>query len=485
MKPMRSEPQEGQSLVLVALMAIVLVAFVGLAIDGGNAYAQRRVAQNAADGGSIYGAQLAADEQWQGDPDTSARNAQMLRFIHRVVEVHGVPDSNGVAEDAINTNVVAYYTNRSGVPYTSCTIDACSSIPNDALGVEVHVSLPFATYFAGVIGWNEITVQARAIGLARVGANGFNNSKWAVFGIDGQGCGGTGSYEVDLRGAFTNKVRGNTHSNNSMYFIGPEHQGGNNVRLTVVPPGYLEPGGLYTALPSAEIGLALPDFEDYYTLAQQQASSGNGQQHTNLPTPPGYSRPTYVTGPTVTSLGWNELGGAPYTWVNGDLVITGTNATTTFWLGGLIVVNGNVTIQAPQVRGRSAGFSIFATGSIRIASSTTTFNGKAYEDSNHVYDPLLWNQTNVTSLFSNADFSESGGDSCVDPALEFLGRYTLTGSVIAPKGRAILNNGGGTKLINGALIADTISLSSTSANTLLWYNPAYFPPQPDFVELME
>src|SRR5438105_10017766 len=51
-----SKRQRGQAVVLVALMALALVAFVGLALDGGQVYGWRRVMQDAADGGSIAGA---------------------------------------------------------------------------------------------------------------------------------------------------------------------------------------------------------------------------------------------------------------------------------------------------------------------------------------------------------------------------------------------------------------------------------------------
>jgi Flp pilus assembly protein TadG len=52
----RSARQRGQALVIVALMLIVLIGFLALAIDVGNAYAERRFMQNAADAGALAGA---------------------------------------------------------------------------------------------------------------------------------------------------------------------------------------------------------------------------------------------------------------------------------------------------------------------------------------------------------------------------------------------------------------------------------------------
>ena len=43
----------GQAIVLIALALVAMVAFAGLAIDGGMVYSDRRHAQNAADAGSV------------------------------------------------------------------------------------------------------------------------------------------------------------------------------------------------------------------------------------------------------------------------------------------------------------------------------------------------------------------------------------------------------------------------------------------------
>jgi len=53
-----SNPQKnesGQAIVLIALAMVALIAFAGLAIDGGMVYADRRHAQNASDAGSLSG----------------------------------------------------------------------------------------------------------------------------------------------------------------------------------------------------------------------------------------------------------------------------------------------------------------------------------------------------------------------------------------------------------------------------------------------
>jgi hypothetical protein len=48
--------EKGQSLVILAILLVVLLAFVALALDGGNTYVRRRQAQTAADAGALAGA---------------------------------------------------------------------------------------------------------------------------------------------------------------------------------------------------------------------------------------------------------------------------------------------------------------------------------------------------------------------------------------------------------------------------------------------
>ena len=56
-----SRSRDGQVLVIVAAGMFVLIAMVGLIIDGGNALAQQRRAQNAADGIAMSGTAVIQD----------------------------------------------------------------------------------------------------------------------------------------------------------------------------------------------------------------------------------------------------------------------------------------------------------------------------------------------------------------------------------------------------------------------------------------
>ena len=48
--------EQGQAIVIMAFALIALLAFAALAIDGGNAYVERRRSQNGADAAALAGA---------------------------------------------------------------------------------------------------------------------------------------------------------------------------------------------------------------------------------------------------------------------------------------------------------------------------------------------------------------------------------------------------------------------------------------------
>jgi len=162
--------EKGQAMVIVALALVGLIGFLALVIDGGVAFAARRQMQNAADSAAIAGAR----ELEAGNKDESS----ILSEIHAYAEANGVPDSNGVPNDAINDNVEAYFISgisklRLPVP---CELDEaieCKPIgtwgyvPSNAGGVEVIARTSFDAYFAAVVGRDTLAAAARAKVLAQ------------------------------------------------------------------------------------------------------------------------------------------------------------------------------------------------------------------------------------------------------------------------------------------------------------------------------
>lgn len=161
MREFRSFRSRGQTAILVALVGIAVVAFVALAVDGGNAYSLRRQAQNAADGGAIAGTWVMIE--YSGvDPD-----GDILRKVNAYVEANGVPDTNGVPGDVTNDNLKAYYIDYDGNRLQHGSDDwelhmQVGILPGNARGIEVVTSISNTTFFARAIGVPEVAASALA-----------------------------------------------------------------------------------------------------------------------------------------------------------------------------------------------------------------------------------------------------------------------------------------------------------------------------------
>lgn len=147
---------KGQSMVLVALAAVALVAFVALAVDGGNAYALRRQAQNAADGAAIAGTWTLVDISGFD------AIAQILRSINAYAQANGIRDTDGDPGNTANGNVQAWFVDRWGNRVSETEMHGMTTIPANAKGVEVETTITSTTFFARAIGIREVGAKATA-----------------------------------------------------------------------------------------------------------------------------------------------------------------------------------------------------------------------------------------------------------------------------------------------------------------------------------
>lgn len=151
MKPKLQE--KGQALILIALGAVVLFGFAGLAIDGSRVFSDRRHAQNAADTAALAAAlsKIRADPPSTGD--TVAEAAGLARAA-----------SNGYD----NTNSIVQVNNCA-----QPNLDPpCQGLPSDAdptQYIQVVIRLTTHTTFARVIGRAEIPSVVSAIARAEPG----------------------------------------------------------------------------------------------------------------------------------------------------------------------------------------------------------------------------------------------------------------------------------------------------------------------------
>lgn len=120
--------ERGQALIVVVLALVALIGVLGLVVDGGNAFMDRRGAQNAADSAALAAAltRIRGESDWVAAALKAAAN-------------------NGYANDGIRSSVVVYSPPQDG-PHAG-----------DVEYIQVIITSNVNTYFARVIGRAQIT----------------------------------------------------------------------------------------------------------------------------------------------------------------------------------------------------------------------------------------------------------------------------------------------------------------------------------------
>lgn len=153
----RPRGERGQILVLFAGGLTLLVLLIGLVVDGGTAFVNRRDAQNDADLAAMAGAKIVKDFYVSNpalrSPDVRAAIAARMAANDCVTGV-GTPCSWS-----------AEYVAAGEVPNGNVSETANSPIPAGTVGVLVHVSRQPSTYFLGIIGQANWQVAADAMAI--------------------------------------------------------------------------------------------------------------------------------------------------------------------------------------------------------------------------------------------------------------------------------------------------------------------------------
>lgn len=128
----KKSSEQGQAIILIALVIVGLIAITGLVVDGGMAYANRRQAQNAADS-AVLAASLA---KLRGDNYIFAalQQAQQNGFDNdgerSIVEVHNPPISGPYAANSqyiqviLTANQKTYFGSVIGIRHITNTVEA-------------------------------------------------------------------------------------------------------------------------------------------------------------------------------------------------------------------------------------------------------------------------------------------------------------------------------------------------------------------------
>ncbi len=170
-------PQRGQILIIFVFAIIGLVAFAGLAVDGGNVFMDRRHAQGAADAAALAGAVYRVDlERGAGGanisdcgnipstPPPGGYGPCASAIIDRAKDVASPkpPYYNGYDDDKV-TNTVEVHTPPIDGAYADC-----SNLAFDCHNyVQVIIYSNVDTFFARILGIAQLHNRVEAVALAR------------------------------------------------------------------------------------------------------------------------------------------------------------------------------------------------------------------------------------------------------------------------------------------------------------------------------
>ena len=144
--PNEAAAHPGQILVMFAFMLVVLLGAVGLSVDLGVAFSQRRTMQSAADAGALAGARVVS-------------KSSAATPLSAQADVVAMVNANQMNTGAIS-QITCKYVNDGGGEIGDCA----ATVPSGATGVRVSVTESHSTFFIKVVpgGPSSVSVGARA-----------------------------------------------------------------------------------------------------------------------------------------------------------------------------------------------------------------------------------------------------------------------------------------------------------------------------------
>lgn len=153
--------EQGQILVMFTIMLVVLILVTGLVVDGGNAFLNRRDAQNSSDIAALAGTKRLADYYVKGTAFTASNNAYTA--IQTRMTQNGCTTAGGCTWTAhyIGPRTGSTFQDLGLVGATDTVVPGAIS-GTKAMGVKVDVTKTAQTYFLGVMGQNGWTIKTTA-----------------------------------------------------------------------------------------------------------------------------------------------------------------------------------------------------------------------------------------------------------------------------------------------------------------------------------
>jgi len=252
-----SNSQKGQVLILIAIGIVGLIGITALAIDGGNAFSERRHAQNAADTASMAGA-LEIVQDFNGDSDGQnwydAASALAL--------------ANGYIDTDPNVSVII-----NNPPQADCNGSTTGPYYGQNNYVQVIINQEINTYFASIIGIKNTHSCVEAIAHATPQHAPFGGSAIIALSCDAKwGIEASGSTSVKVYGG---GLYSNSSNSEPIYILTSNHlilETGYKANMVgcpgKLPAGYPNVCGITQRVPCPPLPPSdplLPDYEcDYY-----------------------------------------------------------------------------------------------------------------------------------------------------------------------------------------------------------------------------
>lgn len=162
MKKQITHDEGGQSLILVALLLVGIIAFTGLIIDGGRDYAARRQSQNASDASSLAGALMLKTVVGSG----ASADAQIQDTVNQYAHANGIVNPS--------SEVQAFYMIGTAQGH-AVGPSGGSQIPGGATGIRVLSKISFQPFLLNLATGGG-PVSSQTVATAQTGVpSGFDN----------------------------------------------------------------------------------------------------------------------------------------------------------------------------------------------------------------------------------------------------------------------------------------------------------------------
>jgi Flp pilus assembly protein TadG len=447
---LRSGRRQGQAIVLIALVMVAVLAFVALAIDGGELYLTRRKAQNAADG-----AVIAAVYELCKDPSQPDVTANPPAY----------PTSR--TEDAIAAAIAAAADNGFTIAESDVTFP---DAPGDYNHILVTVTTTKEARLIQVVYKGPLVVSAAAEGTCKPATK--HVTGMAMVGL-GACSGGGGAHGIAYSGSDVT-ITGGFSTNGDASFSG---SAGHQTTISACPSGVTT--GPCTTSPAG----STVDGTDPAISNSKVAYS---------PLDP-VTSPAETKFPAFWSISEFQAGGPVYTVAQELGVYHAASGNISSWSGfpginsngsnltpGIYYVPGNVSLNASDMKNaKLSGVTLVATGTISI--------GLTGSDTN------VWTMYQFPKLYPNDTaahqqgeevgmgpmpviYADGGPNACTNSAaygVNSSGRFNFMGVIYSPKGKCSFSfNSGGSA--DGALICMQVDVSGSTYT--INYNPALLPP---------